>query len=67
MKSSYNLLVLLNILPKQNLEKLHTLVLSKIDNREDAFKMYIHGTTECALIFITFVYMKEMTENYKKK
>ena len=29
--------------------------------------MYIHGATECALIFITFVYMEEMADNYKKK
>ena len=28
--------------------------------------MYIHGATECALIFITFVYMEEMADNYKK-
>ena len=29
--------------------------------------MYIHGATECALIFITFVYMEEMADNYEKK
>ena len=28
--------------------------------------MYIHGATECTLLFITFVYMEEMADNNKK-